>query len=1122
MKKLILLIVIQLSLFSQFTWSQNIFVALNGDDGNPGTLESPKRTVQAGVDLLDAGDTLFIREGTYHEETIIDRLVGTPGAPIVIMPYNHEIVTFDGTIQVDSAWTHHEGSIYKTIPGYDTWQLFDGQEMLMPARWPNAFLHDHSVWDRGKNWARGNESASENGTMVDSPHGNISLASSGIDATGAMAILNVGSWKTFSREVQTHETGSNTFSYNTTPSYKTKHHYYYLEGTLELLDAPGEWVYDKTSGELYAWMPDNQPPDTTLRAKVQSYCIYAEKSEHIKITGIQFFATTFHFHNCYNMTVEDCTLKFPSCSKRMLKETTEPDVTRMYNSNVYSPTNNSLINSVISYTESHAMYLRGNTNLVENCGFYFIDWVVADRPKLMNSMYNEGQKNVFRNNTVQQCGASSTLSPGDFPIVEYNNLSNTGYLQSDGSLVQVVISGQPGSQIRYNWFHNTVKMGARFDAPIPPITWGHGGTMHHNVIWETNIGLMLKGEYHYCYNNSAMKCAQNGIVVYNDLGDGGGGNIGTITRNNFSDRLSGDRSGYMKVPGVSDHNWNGYQTETDFKEEIYDFENLDFRPRPGSALVDAGSEIDGTNDKYIGAKPDRGAYEFGDSVYWMAGRKTIQCSNPIPGNNGTTQFEFVDLIWMEGYRSESSDVYFGVSESAVESAGRSSEEYQGNQVNNIFYPGELTAGQAYYWRIDAVNTNDTIKGKVWSFTAGTDANPQVHSALFRIYGSKDEQIFLLNDAQIHFGERKSRSDSTGSSFFKMVKPGTYSFMISKKGYISHSDSIHILSDTVIVDTLEFATYDVTFHVKDLDTDHPVSGCNIDFNGQQLVTDSSGMIFLPGVAHATYLMSASAPGYVEGDDLEFEIYSDTTIVYTLHREYHRISLMVVNKFTGDPVNRALIHYGDDMTNTSSSGDASVDGLLKGYWQFSVEHRDYFLHTDSVLISGDTSMVISLSRTSANIHFVIGDANGPIASAPVEITGWRALSDTDGNIFIFGWAARQEYIYSVEFDGYQSIADTLYLIKDTIIDILLQPLTFVGEVPAGSPVIFPNPAKDKLCIIINTGKAGLRITNAQGKAIHEEEIIEGLNTFDIHGLPEGIYIIHLSGNEFVTIREILIVQ
>ena len=972
------------------------------------------------------------------------------------------------------------------------------------------------------NWANGNEGASENGTLVDAPHDNVSLAGSGIDATGAMAILNVGSWKTYSRKVLTHERGTNTFTYSTVPSYKTKHHYYYLEGTLELLDAPGEWVYDKSTGELYAWMPDSQPPDTSLRAKVQSWCISAENSEYVKISGIQFFATTFLFHNCYHITVEDCTLKYPSCSRRMLKESTEPDVTRMYNSNIYSPTNNSLINCDISFTESEAIYFRGNTNLVENCRFYFIDWVVADRPKLMTSIYNEGEHNVFRHNTVSLCGASSTLTPGDFPVVEYNNMSETGYLQSDGSLIQVIINGQPGSQIRYNWFHNTIKMGARFDAPIPPTTWGNGGTMHHNVVWETNIGLMLKGEYHFCYNNSVMKCTQNGIVVFDDLADGGGGNVGTITRNNFSDKISGDRSGYMKVPGVSDHNWNGLVNGNDFQDEIYDYENFDFRPRPGSALVDAGLKKEGITKNFIGIEPDLGAYEFGDSVYWMAGRKAIHCSHPIPANNGTTHYEFVDLIWMEGYRSESSDVYFGKSESAVETADRSSQEYKGNQVNNIFHPGELKAGQTYYWRIDAVGGNDTLKGEVWNFTAGTDANPQVYTVGFDLYALVEGEESPLDSAGILFGGRETWTDNLGTASLAMVQPGAYSLMISKKGFMGHSDTIHVWSDTVITDTLDFVTYDIQFLVKDKDTDAPISGSTIDFNGQQLLTDTNGMARLSGVAHAFYLLSASAPDYVAGEKLEIEICTDTTIVYTMHKEYHTVNLLIVNEAASEPVYRALIRYGGEVTITNSSGEATADGLLKGYWRYSVEHGDYFSHTDSVYIREDTSILISLASREASIRFQVSDMNGPVENVPVDISDWRALTDADGNVYIFGWAARKEYIYSIERRGYQTITDTLYLEKDTTINILLYPATLISGVNGSCPVIFPNPATGKICIRLPQGQAQLLLSNAEGKIFYEDEVNAGLNIFHINELESGAYFLILSGNECGIYQKVLVVQ
>ncbi|MCK4751618.1 MAG: hypothetical protein KAT15_31390, partial [Bacteroidales bacterium] len=396
----------------------------------------------------------------------------------------------------------------------------------------------------------------------------------------------------------------------------------------------------------------------------------------------------------------------------MLGVNAVPDVTTMFNANTYNPTNNSLINCSIRFTESQAFSFKGNSNLIENCSFYAIDWAVADRPGLMNSIYNEGKSNIFRRNTVNLCGASSTLYPGDFPVVELNRITETGFLQSDGSITQLTIGAQPNSQTRFNWFHNTIKSGARFDAPIPPVVWGHGGTMRHNVVWETNIGLMQKGEYHFCYNNSVFNCEKNGIVILDDASDGGGGNVGTITRNNFSDKLSGDRNINMKVPGTADHNWNGYQTEKDFRYQIHDYENRDFRPRANSNLVDAGVSAEGVNDRYMGAAPDIGAYEFGDTIYWIAGRQFEKASSPIPLDKGKSNYYFVDLMWLEGYKSTSSGVYFGMSESAVLLADRGSPEFMGNQTNNIFSPGDLKANQEYYWRVDANCRDTVVKGNV--------------------------------------------------------------------------------------------------------------------------------------------------------------------------------------------------------------------------------------------------------------------------------------------------------------------------------------------------------------------------------------------------------------------------
>ena len=60
--------------------------------------------------------------------------------------------------------------------------------------------------------------------------------------------MNVGSFKNFNREINSHNANEN-FYYNSVPNnaYRDKHPNFFLEGKLELLDQANEWFYDTTS-----------------------------------------------------------------------------------------------------------------------------------------------------------------------------------------------------------------------------------------------------------------------------------------------------------------------------------------------------------------------------------------------------------------------------------------------------------------------------------------------------------------------------------------------------------------------------------------------------------------------------------------------------------------------------------------------------------------------------------------------------------------------------------------------------------------------------------------------------------------------------------------------------------
>ncbi|MFC2028214.1 LamG-like jellyroll fold domain-containing protein, partial [Chloroflexota bacterium] len=72
------------------------YVASNGNDNNPGTQQQPWRTITKAANTLRAGETVYVRAGTYYER-VIPRNSGSPGDFITYSAYPGEKVTIDGS-----------------------------------------------------------------------------------------------------------------------------------------------------------------------------------------------------------------------------------------------------------------------------------------------------------------------------------------------------------------------------------------------------------------------------------------------------------------------------------------------------------------------------------------------------------------------------------------------------------------------------------------------------------------------------------------------------------------------------------------------------------------------------------------------------------------------------------------------------------------------------------------------------------------------------------------------------------------------------------------------------------------------------------------------------------------
>ena len=602
--RILLLVLALLSASFTTLQSKTIYLAKNGNDANPGTIQEPYGSVAKAASQLFAGDTLFIREGRYMETLQVLRS-GSAGNPIVIMAYPGERVVISA-LESLSGWKLDEGSVYKTNVGWNLGQgnfIMYGDTACNLARWPNntdgnlfslnslrnsggsgpnviynAYL-DYSAGIPDFDWSKG---------------GSVFFYG---DAGGAGWIA----WKCF---IKSNTTTRLTFDLVKNPDWIRTWHSpedkgdFYLEGIREALDYQKEWFLNESTNVLYIQLPGGvKPEDNEVYMRKRTHTIKLSSHDYIVLKNLEVFGGSIEVKgdNNYLYGIKS---RWGNHHRGIISNSFSAGVQSL----LMQGSNNIAEKCDIGYGAATGVKLSGNQNQLLNSYIHNFNFLGSyDAPV----MARDGSSSILKNCTVTRGGRDAVHMSNNNSVMSYNDVSRSNMIADDCALFYCT-GGPHNITLHHNWFHDTWGRGKlKKAAGIYLDSSPKGFTIHHNVIWNTewsSIQMNLDARDINIFDNTLWDgTAAIGywhkegthferVVVYNNLAN----NHGWDSQNDYQNNLT-----VSSNPFVNN-------------------ENKDWQLKPGTAPVDFGRKISGFTNGYLGDNPDAGAYEQG-GVSWTAG-----------------------------------------------------------------------------------------------------------------------------------------------------------------------------------------------------------------------------------------------------------------------------------------------------------------------------------------------------------------------------------------------------------------------------------------------------------------------------------------------------------------------
>jgi len=1013
------------------------YVSPDGDDAGSGSISDPFKTIAKAAGLMGPGDICVLREGRYYE-TVVPRS-GAEGMPITFTVYGGETATVSGADRV-TGWTPVDSAelpsgadnVYKasvhlalgdgdiddfleTLNDNDKrlweygseFQIFRGGEMMYEARYPNlnpgaTFANFTPGTTTGGNYITGTPSSVRTGLYINPDSGlkNLPGANDPGFLDGAWLWGVYGSrWCALTRPIVKYDPANGANGRIEASPCSTRQYpqgsgsytpgsgqYYYVFGALGLLDADGEWWYDKQNKELYI-VSETDPNDLIIEAKQRRTAFDLSGCSYVNIVGVNVLASTV----LTDAASSNILLKNMKCeyvgynSKTGLEIQGIDDNAAQDNQGILLKGSFITVDSCeMAYSSGPVLNVQGSDNTVVNC--YVHDGnsmgCYAGHTKL------SGRRQLITHNTFSDSGRDVVsfrlLSES---VVQYNDIFNAGYLTRDLGMMYAANSDGQNTLIHHNVLHDNFAVGV--NSGLYPDEMTQNYIMYGNIMYNAGRGATANATGGAMVHSNQASLYN---LIYNNT---------TYNRSYYSGTYSFGAGYYTNVGRQVINNifYDGFEitnsASTVFKNNLLEgsadsiYANAagrDFSLKAGSAAIGAGKPLSGVTAPGL-ETPSVGALEFGEPMFDYGHDFNSPPDLALIRANlpSVLDFEYRNLVKNGGFEFGTTEGWSGDGDVVYGNA------WHLNNANAAagFYAGRLAPGETLTQTVGSLLPDSTYQ---FSLSIRKDGNLSQEAKILVKDAATGKTLAAWDLASAQMPTTWNLTGATAGrlamSFTTESGPASVIISIENAGasgnlLIDDVGLAKVMADNAVVIALNVDGCDADFSAASIELTMTTAAAN--FPRTKLFAGADGTVELfPPAANTNWSWTLAYPG-TPGASGTATINSANPASFVINAG----SLETISDITFDvtPATASIDVYGPDGDFIAPDPENALryGGLKAGVYTYAVAEENYYDNAGEFTMPADSGGVLVVELELMPVYATVTfDTNGGTGDAIEPVT------------------------------------------------------------------------------------------------------------------------------------------